>query len=570
MVETAFSSRARWLVVGAAALLLLAGLGNVDAWAPDEPRYLQVSEELRALEHGARGAVLLHLNGEPYGQKPPLYYWLAALAGAPAGQVGELTGRLPSALAGVALVWLTLTFGARLFGGSVGILGAGLLLTVFDFARLARRLQLDVLLALLETIGLVLYWRVDRGIGDRRRQLAGLHLALGLAVLTKGPVGFLIPVLVILLHRAVERRLRGTARELFPAWALALSLGPGLAWLALALAAAPEGFAAQMIGENLIGRFFEGSSHARPLLYYLWAFPAGFLPWSLLFPWVAWTALRRVFVPGASDETRRAWVFLLCWVGASLVFFSLSSGKRHLYLLPVFPAAALLCAHTLVLGLRGRARMPRALPVAIGAIAAAGLGLAVAFGFAALGVVPVWLDTLLRGAADGPLAETLDETRRPLVVAFACGAVGAIAAALATGFWLRRQRASALRRFATCLAAVYGIELAAFLLLFPAADALRSPRPLARAAIAASAPDQPIGLVGMRSLVGGIAYYADRPVRFLQTPAEIAAFVSAHPGAALLVRERGVHRVQDVAPAEVFDALRPGDRRVIVLRAGHS
>ena len=75
------TSRRRHLaVIAGAALLLLPGLGLVDAWAPDEPRYLEVAEELRAMERGPSDLVLLHLNGRPYDQKPPLYFWLAALA----------------------------------------------------------------------------------------------------------------------------------------------------------------------------------------------------------------------------------------------------------------------------------------------------------------------------------------------------------------------------------------------------------------------------------------------------------------------------------------------------------
>ena len=79
-------------VLAAAALLFLARLGATDLWAPDEPRYAQIAEEIRAFEHGARGLWLLHLNGEAYDQKPPVYFWLAALFGAPAGRV-ERGGR---------------------------------------------------------------------------------------------------------------------------------------------------------------------------------------------------------------------------------------------------------------------------------------------------------------------------------------------------------------------------------------------------------------------------------------------------------------------------------------------
>ncbi|MCX5736979.1 MAG: phospholipid carrier-dependent glycosyltransferase, partial [Proteobacteria bacterium] len=70
--------RARALVLVAATLLVFVRLGATDLWPPDEPRYALVAEELRAMDHGPGGLVLLHLHGEPYTQKPPLFYWLAA------------------------------------------------------------------------------------------------------------------------------------------------------------------------------------------------------------------------------------------------------------------------------------------------------------------------------------------------------------------------------------------------------------------------------------------------------------------------------------------------------------
>jgi len=71
------------LLLAGALLLLCTRLDATGLWAPDEPRYGHVAETLRSLEFGPRGFLLLHLNGQPYTQKPPLYYWLAAAAGAP-------------------------------------------------------------------------------------------------------------------------------------------------------------------------------------------------------------------------------------------------------------------------------------------------------------------------------------------------------------------------------------------------------------------------------------------------------------------------------------------------------
>ena len=111
----------------AALLLLTIRLGAIGLWAPDEPRYVQVAEEMRSMRHGAEGLVLLHLNDEAYTQKPPLYFWLAATFGAPLGRVTEIAARLPSVLAGVALIAVMLRFGATLLGGPSATLGAALL-----------------------------------------------------------------------------------------------------------------------------------------------------------------------------------------------------------------------------------------------------------------------------------------------------------------------------------------------------------------------------------------------------------------------------------------------------------
>lgn len=584
MSEAPISRRARLGLLAAAALLLLAGLGRVDAWAPDEPRYLQVAEELRSMQHGPEGLVLLHLNGKAYDQKPPLYFWLAALAGVPGGRVGEAAARLPSALAGLGLVALTLSLGARLFGGRVGLLGAALLLTTFEFAHLARRVQLDVLLALLETAALALFWRVDRGLGPRAPQVAALHLCLGLGVLTKGPVGFLVPLLVMAAYLFWERRPRELWRSV-PLWALPLSLGPGLGWLAAAASFAPAGFTAGTLGENLLGRFFAGTSHARPFYYYLYQLPVDFLPWTLLAP-VLWPAARRrVFGPPSEahregverrapggdaaaaraaialhgerrrEGVQRAWRFLLAWVGASFVFFSLSGGKRGLYLLPAFPALALLVADALCRELAGRTRLPRMLAVGL----ALGTGLVAVAAAGALGL-----------AAFGPsfekpreLLATLD---RGLLAAFGAAVLASTAAGGAAWIVTRRHATAALRRLAIPVAGAFCVELAAFQLLYPALDAGRSARPIAVAAAAVTPPGAPVGLVSDPAMIGGLAYYGGRRVVPLRSPESIRAFLDAG-GRTLVVKERKLPRVTDLTPVDVVGRARAGRRAVVVVVA---
>ncbi len=556
MRELQAGPRLRTAVLGAALVLMLLGLGTVDASAPDEPRYLQVAEEMRSGAHGLEGLVVLHLNGKVYTQKPPLYYWLAAALGAPFGHVNEFLGRLPSALAGLFCVFLTLRFGSRLFGSATGVLAAGLLLTVFEFGHLARRVQLDMLLAACELSALFCFWWVDRGLGRRRAWVALLHLALGLGVLTKGPVGFLVPVLAMVLFLAWERRLRDLGRA-FPPWAFLLSLGPGLLWIAGATALAPPGFADDAVGTNLFGRFFQGTSHARPFYYFLYRFPLDFLPWALLWPGVFLVARRQIFSPdaGTDERSRRAWRFLLAVVGASLVFFSISSGKRGLYMVPAFPAAALLCADACVRGLSQRSTLPTLASVGAGLLALLAL------------VVGIEAISAGLGRPLAPIASwqtMVPELSAPFLVAFGCASIGVACGSAVAWIVLLRNRAPLLAHAAVALVAVYGLELAVFSLLYPALDPIRSARPIAEAAARVTEAGRPIGLVGDRSMVGGLAYYSGHRVEPLKSAEDVEAFLG-RGGRTFVLKRRKLGRVEAHTPVEIKASSRTGKRELIVV-----
>ncbi len=514
----------------AALLLYVPGLAVPDLWAPDEPRYAQVAEELRA---GAGHRVLLHLDGEPYTQKPPLYFWLAALAGAPAGRVTEHAARLPSALAGVAAVALTLALGSSLLGRRAGLVAAALLLTVPSWARLARRAQLDVLLALLELVALAAYARSAGLASPRRRDLAWMHAAMGLAALVKGPVAVLVPGLAFAAHRAWERRPR-PVRSLAPPAALLLSLGPGLAWIAASAALAPPGFLDAAVGENLLGRFFLGTSHARPPLYYLRQLPLDFLPWTLLLPAVALVA-PRVFAAPASPRAS-AWRLLLCWVGAALLFFSLSAGKRGLYLLPIYPALAMLCADAVSQLLPERGDRPRWERTVAGLI----------------------IGATIAGALALPSALALHGQVAPR------GASVAILAAAAVALLLRhRLRRRPLDAFLVTVGLVWVLECVVAFRVLPALDALKSPRPIAEAAARLAPPGAPVA-TARASLVGALRYYADRRVRSVETGRDLARFF-AEGGRVLVIPARDLGLATRLLPVEVHATLRDGPRRLLVV-----
>jgi 4-amino-4-deoxy-L-arabinose transferase-like glycosyltransferase len=527
-------------VLAVAALSLLAGLGQPDLISPDEGRYAQVAEETRAFEHGASGLALLHLNGEFYDQKPPLWFWLAALAGAPTGRVSELAARLPSALAGLGTVLLALRLGTSLLGASTGLVAAAILTTTPQFVVLARRASLDALLTFFTTLALACFWRFERGAQGGRGALLGMHAALGLAVLTKGPVGFLVPVLAIAAYLGWERRL-GDLRRLFAPGALPFSLGPPLAWFAVTMALAPEGYLATGVGENLFGRFFVGK-HDQPLYFYLEKFPQQFLPWTLAWPLVWWIGRRRVFAAGAEPGASRAWRFLLAWVAATLVFFSLSSGKRGLYLLPAYPGAALLCADALVRSLRDRVALPSRTSGVLG------IGLALVAAAATAGVV-------------------LDLHRLPPASRSLAWATLASTLVAGSALWLHRRRriplAPALGVPWLCLA---GVQLAGFLLLGPPLAAKDSVRRLAEQAAELAPPGEPIALYRSQSLLGGLVYYSRHTIVPLASRDDLGGLLER--GDPLVIVD-GAKRapLEEVARLDVQAEVELGDDRFLIARA---
>jgi 4-amino-4-deoxy-L-arabinose transferase-like glycosyltransferase len=345
-------SRGSWAIAAIAALLLFVNLGARDFWEPDEPRHGAIAEEMRALRFGPAQLVLPRLNGEVYDQKPPLFYWLAALIGAPLGHVSEGAARIPSALAALASVLLVARLGLEGFGARSALAGAGVLATLPFHLEIGRSARPDALLALFVTASIYFCWRLDRGLGNAARNRLALHGAIALGVLTKGPVAILLPLLGLLAYLGWERRLRDLARFVSLPAAL-LSLGVPLLWLAGAAAVAPEGYLGGAVTTNLFGRFFAGTDHAESPLFYLGRLPYLFLPWTLAWP-LAFVAARSALAEGGDSPRASAVRFLVSFLGMGVLFFSLSAGKRNVYVLPLMPPLALLVGHGLERWLAGR------------------------------------------------------------------------------------------------------------------------------------------------------------------------------------------------------------------------
>lgn len=531
------------LLVAAAAILFTTGLGSTGLWAPDEPRFAAVAEELRQLKHGAESLVVLRLSDVPYTQKPPLYYWGVAALSAFEGRVSEVTARLPGALAGIGCVALTVVFGTALSRRpAVGLWSGAVLLTVFRFAHLARRAQLDVILTFFVLLALFLLYRLREAPTRRGRDFLLLHAALALGVLTKGPVA-LLPIPAFALFLAWQGRLRDFSR-VFPWWSFAISLGPAGLWIASAVALAPAGFFGEAVVDNVFARFFSGTAHVRPFYYYFVHFPLEFLPWTLLWPAAAVFAakqLRGDAEPGQRDAVR----WLVTFIALGFVFFSLSAGKRGLYLLPTYPAVALLCGLAIDDALRRATRVPR--------LASAGLG---AGGLLCLGFAGHVL------VHDGLALERYPGFALPAAfgAALVLIVVGCAVAALAA----RQTRAPLAARLLPALVGVFALELLVFTVAYPAFDPEKSPEPIARAAAAMSQNGAPIGVFDHTALKGGIAFYSGHPVVDIRSEESLRAFL-AGGGEAIIVKARKFERVPQSEGFEVRASFRSGKRRLVVI-----
>jgi 4-amino-4-deoxy-L-arabinose transferase-like glycosyltransferase len=515
------------LVVLAAAALYLPGLGRHDLWNPDEARYAQVAREMRQ----GSGLLVPHLNGEVYAQKPPLLFWSIAAVSAPWGRVTETAARLPSALAGIAAVALTFLIARRFFGRRAAWLAAAAFATCFKTVWQARFGQIDMLLAALVAAAV---WCWVRGHTEDRPNLYPLFfLFTGLATLAKGPVGLLPPLLAVTAYHALGREWEAL-RRLRVGWGLLLWAAVVALWLVPAgIAGGADYFETLVLRQN-ITRFAEPWHHQQPWYYYLTVVPGDFFPWSLLLPAAAvagWRSLRQRGV-GADVEggpeaelAGRGFRFALCWVIVTLVFFSLSPGKRTVYVFTMYPGMALLVG-------AGLDRLAAAWGGA-GARPARGSGPSRAWLLAPLVLLALGCATALAAVAtvgmDRPEVALLG-TRVPIaVMAVVTGLLAASLVGLAT-VW-RWQVVPGAAALAAAMALLPGV--AAFVVL-PAFDVFKSARPLARELVSRTPPGTPFGIVP--HLDNTFVFYTGRRAVPLGSQEEVRAYL-ARPGRAWVLAE---------------------------------
>ena len=340
--EWAVFTAVLWLAVTLAALTLRPPL------PVDETRYLAVAWDMWREGH----YLVPHLHGEPYSHKPPLLFWLMT-AGWHVFGVNDWWPRLVAPLFGLGSLVLTGRLAGALWPGMAraGALAPVLLFGAVFWTVFGTLTMFDMMLALFTLMALLGLVGAARQADNKAGNLRGFVLAgvaMGLGVLAKGPAIMLHVLPVALAATWWAPALAGGAggfdrRRWYMgvAGAFVLAVGIGLAWAVPAGIAGGEAYRAAIFWGQSAERMVDSFAHARPAWWYAAVMP------GLVLPWLVWPPLWRA-VRGLGGRFGDGGVRLVAvWFGFAFAAFSLISGKQLHYLLPEFPALALLGAYLL-------------------------------------------------------------------------------------------------------------------------------------------------------------------------------------------------------------------------------
>jgi 4-amino-4-deoxy-L-arabinose transferase-like glycosyltransferase len=328
-----------WLAWGGIVAALFYHLGGAVLFEPDEGRNAEKAREILVLQDW----LTPHENFHAVLDKPIFFYWLIALAYKVFG-ISEWAARLPSALAALGTLALVYRFARVSWGRWTALWSVLILLTSVEFFVLARIVIFDMTLTFFLTMALCAFFEASHSEVPMQRRLwcAAMYAALGAATLIKGLIGVVVPGMVIFFYLLLTKRWATLKRlALLPGAVLFLAIV--LSWY-LPVEVRNPGYLQYYFWEEHFGRFVTTEfDRGEPWYYFIGVAFVGFLPWTLLVPLAVKTQWQAFTSKKLDDKT----LYLILWAVVPLVFFSISKSKLPHYILPIFPAVALLTAATL-------------------------------------------------------------------------------------------------------------------------------------------------------------------------------------------------------------------------------
>jgi 4-amino-4-deoxy-L-arabinose transferase-like glycosyltransferase len=362
-----FNHRTRLLILalGLSAAPYFVNLGVSSLWDTNEAFYAETPREM--IESG--NFTDPTFNYLPRLNKPPLSYWIVAGSYRLFG-ISEGAERVPIALGALILMATAFALGKAAASSEAGLISAIALAANPRFLFFARRIIIDVYIAMFLALALLFFAlalpAIDRGERFRRGlYLVMMYVAIGLAVITKGPVGVVLPAFTFLLFVLITKRF-SLFREMMLPTGLVLMAVIVLPWyVSVYVNHGWRYIATFLLGDNL-SRYTSGTwGPSRSVFFYVPVLLGDLFPWSLLLIPALATALlaglRRIWdralgwsgrVLGAGGERKEfpggfevlklagnTNLLLFLWIVSIVAFFSLSKGKEDLYILPIYPAA---------------------------------------------------------------------------------------------------------------------------------------------------------------------------------------------------------------------------------------
>lgn len=546
-----------WIVL-AGLLAFFANLGGPQLWDEDEPKNAECAREMLA-----RGDwITPTFNEQLRYDKPALVYWLMISAYRTFG-VGEFAARFPSALLAIGTTLATYHLGRLLFRPQVGLWAGLSLASSLLFVVAGRAATPDSTLIFCTTLAMLAFVKATFGAsptlagGDRladflpksRLGWAGVYAAMGFGVLAKGPVAVVLPggilglYLLCVRYRACGGRsspagwLASAGRMFSPraCWQVFWGMRPltglcvlaavALPWYALVGLKTDGDWLAGFLGTHNVGRFLKPmEGHRGPIFYYLPAIALGFLPWS----WFMLPSLRELAHGIRRHPAWAAYLFAACWAGGYVGFFSLARTKLPSYVLPAYPALALITGVFIDRWLSApREVRGWMLQTGVAGIALVGLAFTVVFPLAAPYVLP----------GEGAL-----------------GLVGLtlVAGGLAGWFFVRRQRPQA----AAIALAAAAVMFATGLFGYAAVHASRGQNSARLIALIRQADPEPLELATFDYNAPSLVFYARQPLQQFYAEAEVRKFFADHDNAYLITRAECLEQFARALPADIAELAR--------------